>query len=76
MAVSVIVFVENVARSLNFYESALGAERDHFDADGSYGELKEGIGFAAHVHVERHLDLPFHRNEPGGLSGGFERRGR
>ena len=72
MAVSVIVFVEDVARSLAFYEDALGAERDHLDHDGSYGELTCGIGFAAHEHVERHLDLSFHRNEAGELPGGFE----
>jgi catechol 2,3-dioxygenase-like lactoylglutathione lyase family enzyme len=72
MAVSVIVFVEDVARSLAFYEDVVGAELDHFDEDGSYGELESGIGFAAHGHVERHLDLSFHRNEPGGLPSGFE----
>ena len=72
MAVSVIVFVEDVARSLTFYEDALGAERDQVDSDGSYGELTCGIGFAAHEHVERHLDLSFQRNEAGVLPGGFE----
>ena len=72
MAVSVIVFVEDVARSLAFYERVLGAELDHFDDDGSYGELKAGIGFAAHKHVEKHLDLSFRRNESGGLPSGFE----
>ena len=72
MAVSVIVFVEDVARSLAFYERVVGAELDHFDEDGSYGELKAGIGFAAHDHVERHLDLSFHRNEAAGLPSGFE----
>lgn len=72
MAVSVIVFVEDVARSLAFYERVGGAELDHFDEDGSYGELKSGIGFAAHGHVERHLDLSFHRNDPDGLPNGFE----
>lgn len=72
MAVSVIVFVEEVARSLAFYERVTGAERDHFDDDGSYGELKAGIGFAAHTHVERNLDLAFHRNEPDAVPNGFE----
>ena len=72
MPVSVIVFVEDVARSLAFYENVVGAEPDHLDEDGSYGELKAGVGFAARRHVERHLDLSFHRNEPGGLPNGFE----
>jgi lactoylglutathione lyase len=72
MPVAVIVFVEDVARTLAFYEDVLGAELDHFDEGGSYGELKAGIGFAAHEHVERHLDLSFHRNESSGLPSGFE----
>jgi predicted enzyme related to lactoylglutathione lyase len=72
MGVSVIVFVEDVSRSLAFYEGVVGAELDHFDEDGSYGELNSGIGFAAHAHVERHLDLSFHRNEPDALPSGFE----
>lgn len=72
MAVSVIVFVEDMGRSLDFYRSTFGAELDHYDQDGSYGELTSGIGFAAHRHVARHLDLSFHRNEPGGLPSGFE----
>jgi predicted enzyme related to lactoylglutathione lyase len=72
VAASVIVFVEDVARSLAFYERVVGAELDHVDEGGSYGELKSGVGFAAHRHVERHLDLSFHRNEPDGLPSGFE----
>lgn len=72
MAVSVIVFVEDVARALAFYERVVGGELDHFDEDGSYGELESGVGFAAHDHVEHHLDLSFHRNEPDGLPSGFE----
>ena len=72
MAVSVIVFVEDVARALGFYERVVGAELDHVDEDGSYGELKSGVGFAAHDHVAHHLDLSFHRNERDGLPSGFE----
>jgi uncharacterized glyoxalase superfamily protein PhnB len=72
MAVSVIVFVEDVARALGFYKRVAGAEVDHFDEDGSYGELTSGVGFATHDHVEHHLDLSFHHNEPGGLPSGFE----
>jgi lactoylglutathione lyase len=72
MAVSVIVFVDDVASSLAFYERVVGAERDHFDEDGSYGELKAGIGFASSRHVESHLDLSFRRNESDGPPAGFE----
>jgi lactoylglutathione lyase len=72
MAVAAIVYVEDVAASLAFYERVLGLERDHLDDDGSYGELKSGIGFAANWHVERNLDRPFRRNERDGIPLGFE----
>ena len=70
--VTAIVYVEDVAASLAFYEVVLGVERDHLDDDGSYGELKSGIGFAANWHAERNLDLPFRRSEPDGIALGFE----
>ena len=72
MAVSAIVYVEDVAASLAFYERVLGLERDHLDGDGSYGELKSGIGFAANWHAERNLDMPFRRNEREVIPLGFE----
>jgi lactoylglutathione lyase len=72
MGVAAIVYVENVAASLAFYEGVLGLERDHFDEDGSYGELKSGIGFAANWHAARNLDLPFRRTERYGMPLGFE----
>jgi lactoylglutathione lyase len=72
MAVSTIVYVEDVAASLAFYERVVGVVRDHLDDDGSYGELKSGIGFAANWHAERHLDQPFRRNERDGIPFGFE----
>jgi lactoylglutathione lyase len=72
MAVAAIVYVEDVAASLAFYERVFGLERDHLDDDGSYGELKSGIGFAANWHVERNLDRPFRRNERDGIPLGFE----
>jgi Glyoxalase/Bleomycin resistance protein/Dioxygenase superfamily len=68
----VIVFVADVEASLAFYEGVLGVERDHLDVDGSYGELGSGVGCAASEHVERHLDLPFRRNDPGQRAAGFE----
>lgn len=71
MAVSTIVYVEDVAASLAFYERVVGLERDHLDDDGSYGELKSGVGFAANWHAERHLDGPFRRNERDGVPFGF-----
>jgi lactoylglutathione lyase len=72
MPVSAIVYVKDVAASLAFYEHVLELERDHLDDDGSYGELKSGIGFAANWHVERNLDSPFRRNEADEIPVGFE----
>jgi lactoylglutathione lyase len=72
IVVAAIVYVEDVAASLAFYEGVLGVERDHLDDDGSYGELKSGIGFAASWHAERHLGLPFRRSERDGIAFGFE----
>ena len=72
MGVAAIVYVEDVAASLAFYERVLEVERDHLDDDGSYGELKSGIGFAANWHAERNLDLPFRRTERDGIPLGFE----
>jgi lactoylglutathione lyase len=71
MGVSAIVCVEDVEASLAFYESVVGLERDHLDEDGSYGELRSGIGFAANWHAERHLDRPFRRNERDDIPLGF-----
>ena len=72
MGVVAIVYVGDVAASLAFYERVLEVERDHLDEDGSYGEFKSGIGFAANWHAERHLDLPFRRAERDGIPLGFE----
>ena len=72
MGVAAIFYVEDVAASLAFYERVLEVERDHLDEDGSYGELRSGIGFAANWHAERNLDLPFRRAERDGVPLGFE----
>jgi lactoylglutathione lyase len=72
MGVSAIVYVADVARSLSFYERVLGVERDHIDEDGSYGELKSGIGFAADWHAERHLRVRYRHNERRQQPAGFE----
>jgi lactoylglutathione lyase len=70
--VAAVVYVEDVAASLAFYEGVLGVEREHLDHDGSYGELTSGIGFAANWHVERHLQGPIRRNERDDIPLGFE----
>jgi lactoylglutathione lyase len=72
MAVSAIVYVEDVEGSLAFYERVVGLERDHLDEDGSFGELKSGVGFAANWHAERHLERPFRRNKRDDIPLAFE----
>ena len=46
-----ILYVEDVARSLDFYERALGLERRFLHDSGEYGELETGataLAFATH----------------------------
>jgi lactoylglutathione lyase len=46
-----ILYVEDVARSLGFYERALGVERRFLHESGEYGELETGataLAFATH----------------------------
>lgn len=46
-----ILYVEDVARSLGFYERALGLERRFLHESGEYGELETGataLAFATH----------------------------
>jgi lactoylglutathione lyase len=71
VTVATVVYVQDVTASLAFYEGVFGLERDHLDDDGSCGELKAGIGFAANWHAQRHLDIPFRRNDPSGDPAGF-----
>jgi lactoylglutathione lyase len=69
-----MVFVADVAATVRFYEEAFGAERDHVDSDGSYGEVRVGeirIGFVANWHAESHLPIPFQPNELARPPAGF-----
>ncbi|MCA9149215.1 MAG: VOC family protein [Planctomycetales bacterium] len=46
-----IVYVESVAKSLEFFESAFGLKRRFLHESGTYGELETGettLAFAAH----------------------------
>ena len=70
MAVSAIVFVDDVSASLAFYEAVLRTRRDHLDDDGSYGEL-DRVGFAANWHAEHNLDFPFRANASSEDPAGF-----
>ena len=46
MPVAVIVFVEDVARSLDFYERVVGAELDHYDEPRRCGSRDPSRGAA------------------------------
>lgn len=53
-----IVYVPDVAASLNFFESAFGFSRRFLHESGSYGELQTGettLAFAAHALGEKNF---------------------
>jgi len=53
-----IVYVRNVAASLDFFERAFGLKRRFLHESGGYGELETGttaLGFAAHEVVRSNL---------------------
>ena len=66
-----ILYVEDVARSLDFYERALGLERRFLHESGEYGELETGataLAFATHALAASNL--------PGVYDGVAENGGR
>jgi lactoylglutathione lyase len=71
VTVTAVIYVTDVAAAVAFYENVLGLDRDHIDDDGSYGELRGGIAFAANWHVARHLRIPFRENDLSAEPAGF-----
>lgn len=70
-----MVYVRDVSASLAFYEAALGVERHHADADGSYGELHSGgthVGFVAEWHARANLSRSIRQNDHAGDPAGVE----
>ncbi|MBV8686643.1 MAG: VOC family protein [Alphaproteobacteria bacterium] len=66
----VILYVEDVAAALAFYERAFGLERRFFhdEAGKAYGELETGgtrLAFVNHALAEESLGRPFSRAQPG-----------
>jgi lactoylglutathione lyase len=65
-----ILYVEDVQRSLDFYERALGLERRFLHESGDYGELETGataLAFATHGLAASNLpDLYVGANQNGG----------
>ena len=78
-----ILYVEDVERSLDFYERALGLERRFLHESGDYGELETGataLAFATHELAASNLPGVYtgamENGEPSALRGVLRHRGR
>jgi lactoylglutathione lyase len=70
-----ILYVEDVARSLAFYERALGLERRFLHESGDYGELETGataLAFATHELAASNLPGVYDGTTPDGARPPFE----
>jgi lactoylglutathione lyase len=70
-----ILYVEDVARSLAFYERALGLERRFLHESGDYGELETGataLAFATHELAASNLPGVYDGTTPNGARPPFE----
>lgn len=73
----VILYVNDVAASLNFHETAFGLSRRYFhdEAGKAYGELETGatrLAFASIALASEHLKQPVVAATPGGVPLGME----
>ena len=62
-----ILYVESVAETVAFYETAFGLERGMVTPDSEYGEMKTGntkLAFAANDFVRTLTDVPFEAAGP------------
>jgi lactoylglutathione lyase len=73
-----ILYVEDVAESIAFYETAFGLQRRFLHESGDYGELETGgtaLAFTAHDLAASNLPNGFIRNDranpPAGIEIGF-----
>jgi catechol 2,3-dioxygenase-like lactoylglutathione lyase family enzyme len=71
-----LVYVQDVAASLRFYEKAFGLKARFLAEGGQYGELEvEGpvsLGFVANAQAAGNLPEGFLANNPKARPGGFE----
>jgi lactoylglutathione lyase len=74
----VILYVQDVARAIAFYETAFGWQRRFIDDTGTYGELETGgttLAFAANPLAATNLPGGFQENNlanpPAGMEIGF-----
>lgn len=70
-----IIYVQDVARSVDFYERAFGLTRRFVTPDASYAELETGataLAFASHAQARSHLGAEFLASDPARPPLGFE----
>jgi lactoylglutathione lyase len=70
-----ILYVEDVAKSIAFYETAFGLARRFIDESGTYGELETGgtaLAFAANELGASNFPAGFVRNDRANLPAGIE----
>lgn len=69
---TIIFYVENVEKTLAFFEKAFGLAREFIDPTGSYGQLKTGttaLGFASFELASQNLPSGYRRISPKELPG-------
>ena len=73
-----ILYVEDVARAIDFYERAFGLARRFVTDDATYGEMETGettLSFASHTLVGGFISGGYRRNDtaepPAGVESGF-----
>jgi len=60
---NIIFYVQDVEKTLTFFENAFGVERAFLDPSGHYGQLDTGttaLGFASFELAKQNLSKPFH----------------
>lgn len=70
-----ILYVENVTRTIEFYENAFGFKRKFITPENDYGELLTGgttIAFASLVLGQSNLKAGFQKSAPNKLPFGIE----
>jgi uncharacterized glyoxalase superfamily protein PhnB len=70
-----ILYVQNVTKSISFYEKAFGFKRKFIAPNNEYGELDTGnttLSFAAVALAKTNLTAGFLESKPGGKPFGME----
>ena len=70
-----ILYVEDVAAAIAFYERAFGLSRRFIADDGTYGEVETGdttLSFAKHTLASQFIPGGYRRNDPAEQPAGVE----